>query len=92
MRSAVWAASLDLARDLALRGVAAVHFLFDASGHFHFVGMRPGLAPEQVREYPYTKGCKIFGAMRPLPGRRSELPEDAPSMPLMFGFVARKPA
>ena len=48
VRSAVWAASLDLARDLALRGVAAVHFLFDASGHFHFVGMRPGLAPEHA--------------------------------------------
>lgn len=48
VRSAVWAASLDLARDIALRGVAAVHFLFDASGHFHFVGMRPGLAPEHA--------------------------------------------
>jgi biotin carboxylase len=48
VRSAVWAASLDLARDLSLRGVAAVHFLFDASGHFHFVGMRPGLAPEHA--------------------------------------------
>ncbi len=54
--------------------------------------LRSGLALEQVREYPYTNGCKIFDAMRPLPGRRFELPEDAPSMPLMFGFVARKPA
>lgn len=48
VRSAVWAASLDLAREVSLRGVAAVHFLFDAAGHFHFVGMRPGLAPEHA--------------------------------------------
>lgn len=48
VRSAVWAASLDLVRDLALRGIAAVHFLFDAQGHFHFVGLRPGLAPEHA--------------------------------------------
>jgi acetyl/propionyl-CoA carboxylase alpha subunit len=48
VRSAVWAAALDLARDLGLRGIAAVHFLFDAEGHFHFVGLRPGLAPEHA--------------------------------------------
>lgn len=54
--------------------------------------LRAGLALEQVREYPYTNGCKIFDAMRPLPGRRFALPEGAPGMPLMFGFVARKPA
>lgn len=48
VRAAVWAAALDLARDLALRGIAAVHFLFDAQGHFHFVGLRPGLAPEHA--------------------------------------------
>ncbi len=48
VRSAVWAASLDLAKDVSLRGVAAIHFLFDASGHFHFVGMRPGFAPEHA--------------------------------------------
>jgi acetyl/propionyl-CoA carboxylase alpha subunit len=48
VRSAVWAAALDLAGEVRLRGVAAVHFLFDAEGHFHFVGMRPGLAPEHA--------------------------------------------
>ncbi|MBX7196400.1 MAG: hypothetical protein K1X94_30380, partial [Sandaracinaceae bacterium] len=48
VRSAVWAAALDLAREVSLRGVATVHFLFDAAGHFHFVGMRAGLAPEHA--------------------------------------------
>ncbi len=48
VRAASWAAALDLARDLSFRGVAAVHFLFDAAGHFHFVGLRPGIAPEHA--------------------------------------------
>ncbi len=48
VRSAVWAGALDLARELRLAGVGIAHFLFDAGGSFHFVGMRAGLAPEHA--------------------------------------------
>lgn len=48
-----------------------------------------GLRVEQVREYPYANGCELFEGMRPVPGRRYAMPEGAPSMPLMFGLVAR---
>ena len=47
-RSAVWAGAYDLASYLGLRGVAAVQFLFDGMGRFHFVGLTLGLTPEHA--------------------------------------------
>lgn len=47
-RSAVWAGAYDLASYLGLRGVAAIQFLFDGMGRFHFVGMTLGLTPEHA--------------------------------------------
>ena len=49
-----------------------------------------GLVIEQVREYPYANGCCLFEGMQELPGRRYGMPEGTPSMPLMFGLVARR--
>ena len=51
-----------------------------------------GLMLEKVREYPYSNGCRLFEGMRPLPGRRWEMPEGQVAMPLMFGLAARKPS
>lgn len=47
---------------------------------------------EQIRDYPYANGCQIFDNMRRLPGKRFAMPEGAADLPLMCGFVARKPA
>jgi SAM-dependent methyltransferase len=47
-----------------------------------------GLFIEQVREYPYANGCRLFEGMEPLPGRRWGMPPGVPAMPLMLGLVA----
>jgi SAM-dependent methyltransferase len=49
-----------------------------------------GLAIEALKEYPYSNGCKPFRTMRMEPGRRFYPPEGVPSLPMMFGVVARK--
>ena len=46
---------------------------------------------EQIRDYPYANGCQVFDNMRQLPGKRFAMPAGAPDLPLMCGFVARKP-
>jgi SAM-dependent methyltransferase len=51
-----------------------------------------GLVVEQLREYPYANGCKIYAQMRELPGRRWATAGGLPDMPLMLGLTARKPA
>jgi acetyl/propionyl-CoA carboxylase alpha subunit len=48
IRSAIWAASVDFMGALGFRGVGAVHFLFDARGHFYFDSFHPVLQPEHV--------------------------------------------
>ncbi len=53
--------------------------------------LRAGLALSEVRDYPYANGCQVFHDMRPLPGNRFAMPAGAPDLPLMCGFVARKP-
>ncbi|MSP61918.1 MAG: class I SAM-dependent methyltransferase [Myxococcales bacterium] len=49
-----------------------------------------GFTVEQLCEYPYANGCRLFTAMRELPGRRFTLPEGMPVFPLMWGLVARR--
>lgn len=53
--------------------------------------IKAGLVLEQIRDYPYANGCQVFDDMRQLPGRRFAMPAGAPDLPLMCGFVARKP-
>ncbi|MDQ3033864.1 MAG: hypothetical protein M3Y87_15715 [Myxococcota bacterium] len=48
VRSAIWAASIDLALSLRFRGVGAVHFLLDARGSFHFLAFHPALQLEHA--------------------------------------------
>lgn len=50
-----------------------------------------GLTLTALREYPYMNGAKLRGEMREEPGRRMIPPSHVPSLPLMFGLVARKP-
>jgi hypothetical protein len=45
---------------------------------------------DQFREYTFVNGAKLFEQMREQPGRRMYLPENMPSVPLMFGLVASK--
>jgi acetyl/propionyl-CoA carboxylase alpha subunit len=48
VRSAIWAAALDLTLYLRFRGVGAVHFLLDAGGSFFFLLFHPVLQPEHA--------------------------------------------
>jgi SAM-dependent methyltransferase len=50
-----------------------------------------GLALTALHEYPYTNGERPFEGMREGPGGRMYPPEGTPSLPLMFGVVARHP-
>lgn len=47
-----------------------------------------GLFVEQLREYPYANGCRVFEGMQSLPGRRYGMPPNVPAMPLMLGIAA----
>ena len=49
-----------------------------------------GLVITALREYPYMNAATLFDRMRELPGQRMVPPEDVPSLPLMFGLVARQ--
>lgn len=51
-----------------------------------------GLLLQTFNEYPYTNGAKLWNNMRELPGGRMIQPEHLPSIPLMFGIRAMKPA
>lgn len=51
-----------------------------------------GLRLECLREYPYANGCRVGKEMRELSGRRYLPPEGVPSIPMMYGVVARRPA
>jgi SAM-dependent methyltransferase len=50
-----------------------------------------GLTLAALREYPYMNGAKLLARMREEPGGRMLPPAELPSLPLMFGLVARKP-
>lgn len=49
---------------------------------------RAGLRVEQVREWPYSNGCKFFPNMVALDGKRWALAPGAPQVPCMYGLVA----
>ena len=49
-----------------------------------------GLTLETLREYPFANGCQLFEGMREGEGNRMYPPEGTPSLPLMFGLVARR--
>jgi len=49
-----------------------------------------GLIISALKEYPYSNGAKLCQRMRETPGKRLLPPEGMPSLPLMFGIVARK--
>lgn len=46
-----------------------------------------GLRVERLTEYPYLNGCRFYDACR-ADGRRWQLPEGMPRVPLMFGLRA----
>ena len=50
VRSAMWAAAMDLTLSFRYRGIASAHFLLDAHGQFFFVGFHPVLQPEHAVE------------------------------------------
>jgi SAM-dependent methyltransferase len=51
---------------------------------------RAGLRVEQLREWPYSNGCKFFPNMVALEGRRWALAHDLPKLPCMYGLVASR--
>ena len=51
---------------------------------------RAGLRVEQLREWPYSNGCKFFPNMVALEGKRWALAPDAPAIPCMYGLVASR--
>jgi hypothetical protein len=51
---------------------------------------RAGLVVEQLREWPYSNGCRFFSTMRDLGDRRWGMPDGAPRIPLMYGLTARR--
>lgn len=51
-----------------------------------------GLQLAEFREYPHSNGWKPYAEMSELPGRRWTLPGSKPSIPLMYGLVARRNA
>lgn len=52
--------------------------------------LKAGLSLRTFHEYPYCNGWQPFENMRETDGRRMILPEDMPTLPMMFGLVAEK--
>lgn len=52
--------------------------------------LNAGLRITRFTEYPYSNGAKWFDEGHEGPGRRIYPPEGLPSMPMMFGVVAKK--
>jgi SAM-dependent methyltransferase len=48
-----------------------------------------GMTLESLREWPYSNGCALWPGMR-REGRRWYPPEGVPTLPLMYGFRARR--
>jgi acetyl/propionyl-CoA carboxylase alpha subunit len=48
VRSAMWAAAMDVALSFGLRGLGSAHFVLDARGEFFFVGLHPVLQTEHA--------------------------------------------
>lgn len=54
--------------------------------------IQAGLVLKVFKEYPYFNGAKLFNEMRKVEGNRYYPPNNMPSLPLMYGLVAEKPA
>ncbi len=54
--------------------------------------LRAGLRLRRLQEYPYANGWRGFDGMREGEGRRMYPPASMPSLPLMYGLVAERPA
>jgi hypothetical protein len=50
-----------------------------------------GLELTALREWTHANGCKLFETMIERPGRRWTLPDGVPTLPLIYGLVARRP-
>jgi hypothetical protein len=76
-----------------MRDFANPHATYEFQWHLSAIltaVLDAGLRVDQFREYPFLNGVKLYEQMRELPGRRMYLPENMPSVPLMFGLVASK--
>ncbi|MBK6682971.1 MAG: methyltransferase domain-containing protein [Deltaproteobacteria bacterium] len=51
---------------------------------------RAGLFIERLTEYPYANGCRVIPSLVEGEGRRLHPPPGVPSVPLMYGLVARR--
>jgi SAM-dependent methyltransferase len=49
-----------------------------------------GMTLEQFEEYPWSNGCNLIGTLVPDEGTRFVPPPGVPSIPLMYGLVARR--
>lgn len=73
------------------RNPHAVHEFPWSLGEIVTALCRAGLVLEELREYPYSNGFRMYDEMRLLEGRRFYLPEGQPALPMMYGLRARKP-
>ena len=74
---------------LAVGGCQRSHEFQWGIGEIVTALLEAGLIVEVLKEYPYSNGCKLFERMREASGRRMFPPLDVPSVPLMYGIVAR---
>jgi SAM-dependent methyltransferase len=68
------------------------HGFYFSLGELVSAVAKSGLVIERLVEYPYSNGCRLFPGMTALDGNRFALPKEAGDLPLMVGWVARKPA
>lgn len=54
--------------------------------------IQAGMRLDRLVEYPYMNGWRAFEDMRDAGERKWALPDTMPSMPLMYGLVASRPA
>jgi len=51
---------------------------------------KAGLRIEELHEYPFSNGAKLFTEMQEMTGNRMYPPADYPSLPLMYGLLATR--
>jgi len=66
-----------------------VHEFLWGTGAIITALLEAGLTLKSFQEYPYSNGFKAFEKMRLTAGRRWYLPEDRPTIPLMYSIVAQ---
>ncbi len=49
-----------------------------------------GMTITRFHEYPFSNGARFFENMQEKPGRRFYLPDEVPTIPLMYGLVVVK--